>query len=54
MASNGIAFAMMGLIYRLIHWLLYCSGVRASKGYFAGDTRTSGCGAKEKTMGVMG
>jgi len=53
-ALNGIAFAMMGLIYGLIHWLLYCSGVRASKGYFAGETCQSGCGAQEKTMGVMG
>ena len=53
MALNAIAFAMMGLVYGMCHWILYCSGVRSCPGYWAGKN-SSGQLVPEPAIGVMG
>jgi hypothetical protein len=48
-----IAFGMMGLVYGLCHWILYCSGVRACPAWWSKKTKADDI-IPEQAIGAMG
>jgi hypothetical protein len=50
---NAVAFAMIGLVYGLCHWILYCSGARACPGWWSKKTKPEDI-IPEQAIGAMG
>ena len=48
-----IAFGMMGLVYGLCHWILYCSGARACPAWWSKKTKSDDI-IPEQAIGAMG
>jgi hypothetical protein len=50
---NGIAFAMIGLVYGLCHWTFFCSGTKEGPAWWRRKTRPEDM-VPEQPIGAMG
>jgi hypothetical protein len=53
MGLNGIAFAMIGLVYGLCHWIFFCSGTKEGPAWWKKKTRPEDM-VPEQPIGAMG
>jgi hypothetical protein len=53
MGLNAVGFAMVGLIFGLSHWILYCSGIRACPTWWSKQHKPEDL-IPEQTIGAMG
>jgi hypothetical protein len=53
MGFNGIAFAMIGLVYGLCHWIFFCSGTQVAPAWWSKKTRPEDQ-VPEQPIGAMG
>jgi hypothetical protein len=53
MALNGIAFAMIGLVYGLCHWIFFCSGTEEAPTWWKKKTGPEDM-VPEQPIGAMG
>ena len=53
MVINGIAFAMIGLVYGLCHWIFFCSGTAEGPAWWSKKTRPEDM-VPEQPIGAMG
>jgi hypothetical protein len=53
MGFNGIAFAMIGLVYGLCHWIFFCSGTQVGPAWWSKKTRPEDQ-VPEQSIGAMG
>ena len=53
MGLNGIAFAMIGLVYGLCHWIFFCSGTAEGPACWSKKTRPEDM-VPEQPIGAMG
>ncbi len=53
MGLNGIAFAMIGLVYGLCHWIFFCSGTKEGPAWWRKKSRPEDM-VPEQPIGAMG
>ena len=53
MELNGIAFAMIGLVYGLCHWIFFCSGTKEGPAWWRKKTLPEEM-VPEQPIGAMG
>lgn len=53
MGLNGIAFAMIGLVYGLCHWIFFCSGAKEGPAWWRKKSRPEDM-VPEQPIGAMG
>ena len=53
MGLNGIAFAMIGLVYGLCHWIFFCSGTKEGPAWWRKKTHPEDM-VPEQPIGAMG
>ncbi len=53
MGLNGVAFAMIGLVYGLCHWIFFCSGTEAGPTWWRKKTKPEDM-VPEQPIGAMG
>jgi len=53
MGLNGIAFAMIGLVYGLCHWIFFCSGTEEAPTWWRKKTKPEDM-VPEQPIGAMG